>query len=87
METNKMSSTIKPKGTYRTSDLYLAAYFKVAGVPFTGITREENRAFFMFDAADGLDDLKLQFFNNISKVAARPYAEEIKAFKALVHSG
>jgi len=82
-----MSTLHKPKSQFRTSDLYLAAYLKVAGVEFQGITREEKRAFFMFADQEGLDDLKLQFFNNISKVAARPYAEEIKAFKALVHSG
>ena len=82
-----MSAIQKPKGQFRTSDLYLAAYFKVAGVPFIGITREENRAFFMFDAQDGLDDLKIQYFNNVSKVPARQYAEEIKAFKAMVHMG
>ena len=33
-----------------------------------------------------LDDLKLQYYNNQSKVPARPYAEEIKAMKALTFS-
>lgn len=82
-----MSTVHKPKAQYRTSDLYLAAYFKVAGVPFLGITREGSRVFFLFDAQEELDDIKLQYFNNVSKVPARPYAEEIKMFKALVHHG
>ena len=67
----------------RTSDLYYAAYLKVAGVSFTGTAKEGNRVFFLFDVGDGLEDLKLQYFNNVSKVPARLYAEEIKAMKAL----
>lgn len=81
-----MSNTIKPKGNYRTSDLYYAAYLKVAGVVFKGTMREENRVFFLFEEQDGLDDMRMQYFNNVSKVPARAYAEEIKAMKALTHS-
>lgn len=81
-----MSTTQKPKGHIRTSDIYYAAYLKVAGVTFTGTTREENRVFFLFIDQDGIDDLKLQYYNNQSKVPARPYAEEIKAMKALTFS-
>lgn len=78
-----MSTPQKPKGQFRTSDIYYAAYLKVAGVVFMGTTREENRVFFMFADQDGIEDLKLQFYNNVSKVPARPYAEEIKSMKAL----
>lgn len=74
-----------PSTHYRTSDLYYAAYLKVAGVEFKGTVREENRVFFLFAEQDGMDDLRLQYFNNVSKVVARTYAEEIKAMKALTH--
>jgi hypothetical protein len=79
------TSTIKPKGHYRTSDLYYAAYLKVAEVKFVGTTREDRRVFFLFEDQDGLSELHMQYFNNVSKVPARAYAEEIKAMKAMVH--
>lgn len=78
-----MSTIQKPATNYRSSDIYFAAYLKIAGVEFVGTTREENRVFFLFKDQDGMEDLKMQYFNNISKVSARTYAEEIKAFKAL----
>jgi hypothetical protein len=83
-----MDSTVKPKGTpYRTSDIYYAAYLKVAAVNFLGVAREGRRCFFLFENQEGLPDLHLQYFNNVSKVSARSFAEEIKAFKALTHPG
>ena len=78
-------TTIKPKTYYRTSDLYFAAYLKVAMVAFVGTAREDRRVFFLFEEQDGLRDMHMQFFNNVAKVPARAYAEEIKAMKALVH--
>lgn len=72
-------------GEYRTSDLYYAAYLKVAGVPFLGTCREAARVFFMFEDSDALRDLKTQYFNRIAKVSALSYADEIKAMKAQTH--
>ena len=80
-------NTPKPLSYFRTSDIYMAAYLKVSGVPFVGMERKEQRVFFLFDEGDGISDLKLQYFNNHSKVPARPFAEEIKAFKSLIHNG
>lgn len=81
-----MSTIQKPSTFYRSSDIYYSAYLKIAGVEFVGTAKEENRVFFLFKDQDGLEDLKLQYFNNVSKVSARAYAEEIKAFKALTAS-
>lgn len=78
-----MSTPQKPRSVVRTSDIYYAAYLKVAGVEFAGTVREGSRVFFQFVDQDGLDDLKLQYYNNVSKIPARPYAEEIKAMKSL----
>lgn len=82
-----MATTKSPTTHYRSSDLYYAAYLKIAGVEFVGTVREENRVFFLFKDQDGMEDLRMQYFNGISKVPARTYAEEIKAFKAMCHSG
>lgn len=70
---------------YRTSDLYYAAYLKVAGVLLQETVREGGRVYFVFDNMDTISDLKKQFFNPTSKVPALTYADEIKAMKALTH--
>jgi len=70
---------------YRTSDLYYAAYLKVAGVNLLGTKREGGRVFFLFEDGEGLRDLKQQYYNRSSKVPALTYADEIKVMKALTH--
>ena len=73
-------------GHYRTSDLYYAAYLKIAGIVFIGTEREGSRVFFTFESPEGgLRDLKSQYFNRIAKVSAMSYADEIKAMKNLTH--
>lgn len=74
-----------PELTYRTSDIYYAAYLKVAGVPHVDTTREGTRVFFVFEQTEGLRDLKNQFFNRTAKVPALAYADEIRNLKALTH--
>lgn len=70
---------------YQTSDLYYAAYLKVAEVPFLGTKREGNRMFFLFEPSDAMNDLKVSYFSRISKVSALTYADEIKSMKSLTH--
>lgn len=79
--------TDEKKGGYRTSDLYYAAYLKVAGVKLNGTDRDGGRVYFVFDEGDGqsLRELRDQYYNRTSKVAALTYADEIKVMKALTH--
>lgn len=72
---------------YRTSDLYYAAYLKVAGVKLTGTQRDGGRVYFLFEEADSasMRELRDQYYNRTSKVAALTYADEIKVMKALTH--
>lgn len=70
---------------YRTSDLYYAAFLKVAGVPFLGVEREGRRVFFLFEDSPTIQELKLGYFNRTAKVLALTYADETKAMKALTH--
>ena len=72
-------------GKFSTSDIYFAAYLKVAGVSHVDTTREGARVFFIFDQIDGLKDLKNQFFNRTAKVSALTYADEVRNLKALTH--
>jgi hypothetical protein len=72
-------------GHYRTSDMYYAAYLKVAGVPFAGTSREGGRVFFLFEDGENVKELKVGYYNNV-KIAALPFADAIKSMKALTHS-
>jgi hypothetical protein len=72
---------------YKTSDLYYAAYLKVAGVPFIEPEREGRRVIFVFENSDSIRDLKREYFNRKAKVPAMSYADEIKAMKAMTHLG
>jgi hypothetical protein len=71
-------------GRYRTSDLYYAAYLKVAAVPFIEAVREPGgRVIFIFEDVEGMRDLKNQYYNRTAKVVALNFADEVKAMKAL----
>ena len=71
-------------GRYRTSDLYYAAYLKVAAVPFVEATREAGgRVVFVFEDIDGIRDLKNQYYGRTAKIVAMTYADEVKAMKSL----
>ena len=70
---------------YRTSDLYYAAYLRVAGVPLVETEREGSRVFFVFEKVEGIRDLKKEYFNRTAKVPALSYADEIRNMKALTH--
>jgi hypothetical protein len=74
-------------GKYRTSDLYFAAYLKVAGVKLIETANDKGRVIFIFELGDGLRDLRNQYFNRIAKVPALTYADEIRSMKSMVHLG
>lgn len=86
METKMASSSTN--GQYRTSDLYYAAYLKVAGVPFVDSRREGGRVFFLFDD-DGegsvLRDLRREYFSGHAKVSALALVQEIKNMKSMTY--
>lgn len=73
---------------YRTTDLYLAAYLKTAGVEMKRTDRSESgRVYFVFDASVAdIEELKTAWFNNTGRVVANTYAYHIKNLKSLCHS-
>jgi len=73
---------------YQTSDLYLAAYLKSAGVPMLEPRRtHDGRVQFVFDnSLLSFDEVKQGWFNGKGRVSASSYAYEIKQLKALCHS-
>lgn len=68
---------------YKTSDLYFAAYLKVAGVELLGTEREGRKVVFLFRKTDSIQDLKRAYFNRSSKVVALNYVDEIRSMKSL----
>ena len=73
---------------FKTSDLYFAAYLQTAGVELKRTDRhaESGKVFFVFDTTvSNVDELKAAWFNNTGKVAANPYAHNLKTLKSLCH--
>ena len=75
-------------GEVRSSDLYFSAYLMTAGVPMKRTERghDNGKVYFIFDTSiSNIEELKTAWFNNSGKVAANPYAYNIKSLKALCH--
>ena len=70
---------------YHTTDLYYAAYLRVAGVPYVGETVEGRQVMFMFEDSTNMEDLKRDYFNGNGKVSALAYKREIIDLKAMTH--
>lgn len=83
-----MSTRTNTPPDYKTTDLYLAAYLKTAGVDMKRTDREEaGRVYFVFDASvANIEELKAAWFNNTGRVVANTYAYHIKNLKSLCHS-
>lgn len=71
---------------YRTTDMYYAAFLRVAGVKFLEANRENGRVFFSFENGDSIRDLKREYFNRSGKVSALDYADEVRNMKSLTHA-
>lgn len=79
---------IKRDDEFRTSDLYFAAFLQTAGVEMKKTERESanGKVFFVFDTAIvNIEELKQGWFNNTAKVAANPYAFNIRTLKSVCH--
>ncbi len=73
-------------GEFATPDLYFAAYLQTAGVELIKHERYEGRIYFFFDTTvSDVEGLKVCWFNNTGKVAAQPFAHNIKSLKSICH--
>ena len=71
---------------FKTTDLYLAAYLKTAGLPLLVAEKSDSdRVVFIFTRIDSVLDLKRAYFKKESKVCALEYADNIKSLKVLIH--
>jgi hypothetical protein len=83
-----MTTRIGADPDFRTSDLYFAAYLQTAGVEMKKTERGDSngKVYFIFDTSIvNIEELKTAWFNNTGKVAANPYAHNIKNLKSVCH--
>ena len=75
---------------FSTHDLYFAAFLQTAGVKLTRTAREtgSRKVAFIFDTqAVNLPELKTSYYAQTARIAALPYANNVKNLKALCHQG
>jgi hypothetical protein len=79
--------TENESGHFRTSDMYYAAYLKVAKVPLVDTVREGGKVVFLFDPPDTtmMRALKNDYFSGHAKVSALEYKQAIQTMKQLTH--
>lgn len=72
---------------YKTSDLYFAAYLKVAGVTLVDTEWEGRRLLFVFEdkGPEVMRNLKKEYYSDYAKVNAMSFVQAIKLMKNLTH--
>ena len=70
-------------GQFRTRDLYLSAFLKVAEVPMLPNEQEDGVTLFVFEDPDGIvRQLKDEYFSDFARVKALSYTRALKELKA-----
>jgi len=79
-------SVYPPEFSFRTSDLYFAAYLKVAGARLLGTERAEGRVVFLFEdqGAVAMKQLREQYFSDYAQVHALSFSQAIQEMKSLL---
>ena len=74
---------------FKTTDLYFAAFLKVADIPFVDCVPKEGangRKEFLFENVEGLRDLKQVWFRSEAvKISPLRYSREIQTLKAMTY--
>ncbi len=79
-----MNKNTNTDSEYETHDIYLAAYFKVAGCVLDRRYREGRRWYFVFSNPGGtVRDLREAYFSGKAQVIAKDYAKEVQDMKQL----
>lgn len=69
---------------YETHDIYLAAYFKVAGCVLVRRYQEGRRWYFVFsNIASDVRELREDYFSGRAQVVAKDFAKEVQDMKQL----
>jgi hypothetical protein len=70
---------------YSTSDLYLAAFLKLKGYKMS-VEKNRNKASFIFEVDDLLNDLIVDYLNGEGNCEPLLYANSIKNLKNLLYN-
>ena len=71
-----------------THDIYLAAFFMLAGCKMLRRRKQANRVYFVFvNPAGSMQELRESFFSGEAKVPAHQYSQMIIACKQLCFEG
>lgn len=71
---------------YETHDIYLAAYYKVAGCSYLRKYRQGRRVIFVFSNPGGtMREMREAFFSGKGMVVASEYADAVRKYKELCH--
>ena len=73
--------------TYKTNDLYYAAFLKTAGFDLKGVEKTpQGKKFFVFEDTNGLIvRTQTEYINGTSKVCAKDLIDNIRALKTLIN--
>jgi len=66
---------------YKTADLYLGAYFSVAGVPIEEMVKKGRQVTMHFRDEGQIEELRQQYYNRKAKVGALAFTQEIQMLK------
>lgn len=82
-----MHTKSQKEGEFATSDLYFAAYLQTAMVPMKRTPRNGNgKVSFVFDTTVvNIHELRQAWFSQTGKIAALPFANNIKSLKSICH--
>ena len=73
--------------TWRTSDLYLAAFCLCKDMQIRGTDRHGRRVVFVFDDSPDRENLIKGYLNNDVTIFPRQYKESIQALKDVIFQG
>ena len=74
--------------TFKTSDLYIAAFLKTAGFSLQELKKDDSsrQKFFVFEDQSGLiKKTQTDYINGIAKVSAKELIDNIRALKTLIN--
>ena len=69
---------------YKTNDIYLAAYFRIAGCELVNRHQEGRRWYFVFqNPAGSMDELREEYYSGKARVCPKRHSDEIRSMKEL----
>jgi len=77
-----MNVTLK---TFKTCDLYIAAFLKTAGFSLVDIEKLGKQKTFVFEDNGLIAKTQAEYFNGVSKVVAKDLIDNLRTLKSLMN--